>query len=33
MLFIKDLPRFLEVIKEKGPEYAGNVLENFDRIG
>jgi len=26
-----ELPEFLKVLKEKDPEYAGNILENYER--
>ncbi|KXB06190.1 hypothetical protein AKJ52_02475 [candidate division MSBL1 archaeon SCGC-AAA382C18] len=27
----EELPEFLEILKEKDPEYAGNILENYEK--
>lgn len=27
----EELPEFLEILKEKDPEYAGNILDNYEK--
>lgn len=27
----EELPKFLKILKEKDPEYAGNLLKNYDK--